>query len=84
MYNVFADDFSMAYGDVYKVEDYLVGAEPADMPSYKEPKSLSLPSYGAQVVSILPNDSSFAATEYYINAATESLYSEQQSLNSTY
>ncbi len=64
MYNVFANNFNMAYRDVYKVENYFVSTEPADMPAYMEPGSLLLPSYGAQIVPILSNDNSFAAIKY--------------------
>lgn len=88
MYGVFQNDFSTEYGDVWIIKDReeYENINAAVLPEYKEPQpeGKTWRSYKAQVVPILSNDNSFDATMYYIGNAEERVYSEQQSLSSTY
>lgn len=83
MYSVFMNDFSKDYGDVVSIQDAFPNARPANL-FLEEPEDATFTSYSAQVTPILSNDNSYEYTEYFINAAEERIYCEQQSLSSVY
>lgn len=80
MSDVFANDWSMDYGDV-KTFSELYPSSRSSEPTYNQPPSWgSFKPYAAKVTPVLSNDSSYAAFEYYASNAKERLYCEQQSL----
>ncbi len=84
MEDVFLTDWSKEFGDVkdlLDVKPHLVSGERDYVsPTYTG----TFPSFEAKVTPVLSNDNSYDALRYYAMQAEERLYSQQQSLGSSY
>ena len=84
MLNVFNNDYSMEYGDVITFEAFLPNVEAATI-YYEKPKdTYPTVTYTAKVTPVMSPTSSLDATNYYIDKASARIYSQQQSLTSSY
>ncbi len=84
MMKVFEQDFKEDYGDVKDLLTAYPNVKSATIAEYKAPESATFTSYNAKVTPVLSADNSGKAIEYYIDNATERVYSQQQSLGSSY
>jgi phosphatidylserine/phosphatidylglycerophosphate/cardiolipin synthase-like enzyme len=84
MMKVFENDYSMEYGDVITFEDYLPNVEAASIYYQKSSDTYTTSTYAARVTPAMSPTSSLDATYYYIDKATSRVYSQQQSITSSY
>lgn len=85
MTEVFDNDWSMDYGDVATFTETYPKVKKLE-PTYERPADIgaSFRSFNAEIVPVLSNDSSYDALEYYASKAIHRLYTEQQSIGSSY
>ena len=91
MKKMFDNDYSMNYGDVRTLDDFIRDVaknkeiiDPGIM-TYIEPShSKTFSSYNAKVTPMVSYDTSLTAETYYMEKAAYRLYTEQQSLSSSY
>ncbi|MBR6204348.1 MAG: hypothetical protein IKQ60_04735 [Candidatus Methanomethylophilaceae archaeon] len=84
MEEVFRNDSSMAYGDVRRFSEEFPNAHPAGEMRYSPPSGGSGAFLYASIVPFLSPDGSFEAEAYYMDRSAERLYSEQQSIGSSF
>ena len=87
MKKIFDNDYSMDYGDVRTLDEFSKGVKITDpgIMTYIEPShSKTFSSYNAKVTPMVSYDTSLAAETYYMENATYRVYTEQQSLSSSY
>ncbi len=84
MERVFRNDSSLAYGDVKRFSDEYPNARAAGSLYYVSPSDSYGRMYQADVVPFLSPDGSFRAEAYYMDITSERLYSEQQSIGSSF
>lgn len=84
MNGVFENDWSMEYGDVATYASQYPNVTAGETYYISPASTATFQSYRAKVTPVLSNESSYAALEYYASIAKERLYSQQQSLDSTY
>ncbi len=84
MNGVFENDWSMEYGDVATYASQYPNVAAGETYYVSPTSTADFPSYKAKVTPVLSNESSYAALEYYASIAKERLYSQQQSLDSSY
>lgn len=84
MLDVFNNDYSMQYGDVITFEQFLPNVQAATIYYEKPTDTYPTTTYSAKVTPVMSPTSSLEATDYYIDKATIRVYSQQQSLTSSY
>ncbi len=84
MERVFRNDSSLAYGDVKRFSDAYPNARAAGALSYTSPTGSYGKTYQTTVVPFLSPDGSLRAETYYMDRTTARLYSEQQSIGSSF
>ncbi len=85
MYDVFAADYSMDYGDVKEFTELYPGTVPAQNLTYSSPtESYETITTSAKVTPVFSSDNSYEALGYYIGIAKERIYTEQQSYGASY
>ncbi|MBO4569034.1 MAG: lamin tail domain-containing protein [Candidatus Methanomethylophilaceae archaeon] len=81
---VFRNDCDTRYGDVRALLEEYPNPRPYVKPRYVQPSEGSWEGYSARVVPFLSPDNSLDAEKYYMGASSYRVYSQQQSLGSSY
>ncbi len=81
---MFENDWCMDYGDVATYASQYPNVTAGETYYVSPTSTATFQSYKAKVTPVLSNESSYAALEYYASIAKERLYSQQQSLDSSY
>ncbi|MDR2846153.1 MAG: phospholipase D-like domain-containing protein [Candidatus Methanoplasma sp.] len=84
MKEIFNNDHDKGYGDVWDLVEYYPGVTPRGDLTYKAPSVQEVQSFTAKITPILSPDNSYAALKYYMESATDRIYSEQLDLGSTF
>ena len=84
MTEVFQNDYDPTYGDVISFEDRLPGTKAATLTYEKPTNKYDTKTYTTTVTPVMSPDSSWDAMIYYIDSATTRVYTEQQSITTSY
>ena len=84
MMTAFMNDSDMAYGDVFDFDDVTPGLKPSSL-TYSSPTvKYEVDTYRTQITPGLAPDNAYEAEVYYMSAAKDRIYSEQQNITKSF